>query len=173
MLNDEERQELDKELEHYEFERAACIEGLKILQRHRGGWVSDESIADLAEYLNMSPAQVDNVATFYNLIYRKPVGKNVILLCDSVSCWLLGYEDIKNHLQERLGIGFGETSEDGEFTLLPMACLGACERAPAMMVGEHLYHNLTPEKLEDILERHRTHQPDLGIVGESNGKTTQ
>ncbi|MBE0409005.1 MAG: NADH-quinone oxidoreductase subunit NuoE [Anaerolineales bacterium] len=173
MLSEEERQELDKEIKHYEFDRAACIEGLKILQRHRGGWISDESIKDLAEYLNMSPEQVDNVATFYNLIYRKPVGRNVILLCDSISCWVLGYENVLNNLQERLGIGLGETTEDGEFTLLPMACLGACERAPAMMIGEQLYHNLTPEKLDQILEGYKSSQPVTGAVGESNGKTTQ
>jgi NADH-quinone oxidoreductase subunit E len=173
MLSEEERQELDKEIKNYEFERAACIEGLKILQRHRGGWISDDSIKDLAEYLNMSSEQVDNVATFYNLIYRKPVGKNVILLCDSISCWLMGYENIEKQLQELLEIGLGETTADGEFTLLPMACLGACERAPAMMVGERLYHNLTPEQLGKILENIKLAQPEVDTPGESNGKTTQ
>jgi NADH-quinone oxidoreductase subunit E len=173
MLTDQERRELEKEIEHYEFKRAACIEGLKILQRYRGGWVSDESIKDLSEFLEMSPEQVDNVATFYNLIFRKPVGKNVILLCDSVSCWLMGYETILETIRERLGIGFGETTPDGQFTLLPMACLGACERAPTMMIGEKLYHNLTPEKVDQILDQFSVSQPEKSAIGEINGKTAQ
>lgn len=173
MLSDEERRELEKEIEHYEFKRAACIEGLKILQRSRGGWVSDESIKDLADFLEMSPEQVDNVATFYNLIFRKPVGKNVILLCDSISCWLMGYETIQEYFQERLGIGLGETSADGQFTLLPMACLGACERAPAIMIGMQLYHNLTPEKLDLILDELKVSQVKESASGEIDGKTAQ
>jgi len=173
MLSDEERQELEKEIEHYEFKRAACIEGLKILQQYRGGWVSDESIKDLADFLEMSPEQVDNVATFYNLIFRKPVGKNVILLCDSISCWLMGCETIQEYFKERLGIGLGETSADGQFTLLPMACLGACERAPAIMIGEQLYHNLTPEKLNLILDQLKASQVKESASGEIDGKTAQ
>lgn len=173
MLSDVERRDLEKEIEHYEFKRAACIEGLKILQQHRGGWVSDESIKDLANFLEMSPDEVDNVATFYNLIYRKPVGNHIILLCDSISCWVMGYESILKSLQDQLGIGFGETSADGEFTLLPMACLGACERAPAMMVDKQLYHNLTPEKINQLLDQIKVSQSDTGFVGEPDGKTTQ
>jgi NADH-quinone oxidoreductase subunit E len=155
MLSEEERQEIEKELEHYEYKRAACIEALKILQKHRG-WVSDEGLADLAPVLEMSTAELDNVATFYNLIFRQPVGENVILLCDSISCWLMGYEQIRDHMRERLGINYGETTLDGKFTLLPMVCLGTCDHAPAMMVGENLYNDLTPEKVDEILEQYRT-----------------
>ena len=104
----------------------------------------------------MSVAELDNVATFYNLIYRKPVGENVILLCDSISCWLMGYEGIRDHLQERLGIQYGQTTSDGKFTLLPMVCLGTCDHAPAMMVGEELYRDLSPEKVDQILEKYGT-----------------
>ena len=98
MLSDVERKEIEAELAHYEYKRAACIEALKILQRHRR-WISDEGLRDLAEILDMSVDELDNVATFYNLIYRQPVGENVILLCDSISCWLMGYERVRNHLQ--------------------------------------------------------------------------
>ena len=128
---------------------------MKIVQKHRG-WVSDESLEDLAPLLEMSVAELDNVATFYNLIYRKPVGENVILLCDSISCWLMGYEGIRDHLQERLGIQYGQTTSDGKFTLLPMVCLGTCDHAPAMMVGEELYRDLSPEKVDQILEKYGT-----------------
>lgn len=155
MLTEAERQEIEKELEHYEYKRAACIEALKILQRHRG-WVSDEGLTDLAPLLEMSAAELDNVATFYNLIYRQPVGENVILLCDSISCWLMGYENIRDYLQDHLGIKYGETTEDGKFTLIPMVCLGTCDHAPAMMVGEDLYRDLTPEKIDHIIEKYRT-----------------
>ena len=155
MLTEEERQEIEKELGHYDYKRAACIEAMKIVQKHRG-WVSDESLEDLAPLLEMSVAELDNVATFYNLIYRKPVGENVILLCDSISCWLMGYEGIRDHLQERLGIQYGQTTSDGKFTLLPMVCLGTCDHAPAMMVGEELYRDLSPEKVDLILEKYGT-----------------
>lgn len=152
MLSSDETKEIEHELEHYEEAHAASIEALKIVQRHRG-WVSDESIRDIAGVLGMSVEELDSVATFYNLIYRRPVGRHVIHICDSVSCWLTGYEDQLEHLRERLGIGLGETTADERFTLLPIVCLGACERAPAMMVDGRLHTDLTPERIDGILER--------------------
>jgi NADH-quinone oxidoreductase subunit E len=155
MLTEEEIKEIDQELEHYEQKRAACVEALKIIQQHRG-WVSDESIQDIAEHLDMSPEELDNVATFYNLIFRKPVGKHVILICDSISCWIMGYDNIRDHLFNRLGINnLGETSSDGQFTLLPIPCLGTCDHAPAMMIDTELYKDLDPEKIDAILETYR------------------
>lgn len=154
MLSDEERREIEAEIADYEFRQAACIEALKILQRTRG-WISDESIQDLTGILEMTADEIDNVATFYNLIFRQPVGEHVILLCDSVSCWLMGYEELQNHLRERLGVDFGQTTEDGRFTLLPMVCLGDCDHAPVMMVDEDLHRNLTPEKVDQILDSYR------------------
>jgi NADH-quinone oxidoreductase subunit E len=154
MLTDAERQEIESHVAEYPYKRAACIEAMKIVQRGRG-WVSDESLKDIAALLEMTPAELDNVATFYNLIFRKPVGRRVILLCDSVSCWLMGYEKMRQHLSERLGIDFGGTTPDGEFTLLPMVCLGDCDQAPVMMVGNDLHNNLDPEKIDQILESYR------------------
>jgi NADH-quinone oxidoreductase subunit E len=153
MLTEEERREIEEELKQYTKKRAACIEALKIVQRHRG-WISEE-IREIAEMLDMTPDELDNVATFYSLIYRRPVGRHVILICDSVSCWIVGYGPIRDYLQERLGIGLGETTRDGQFTLLPTACLGACDRAPVMMIDEELYGNLTAEKIDGLLERYR------------------
>jgi len=150
MLTSEEKKEIEAEFPRYEKKQAACIEALKIVQRHRG-WVSDEALNEIAEFLEMSPAELDAVATFYNLIFRKPVGRHVILVCDSVSCWIMGYEHILQHLQERLGIGLGETTADGVFTLLPIVCLGACDQAPAMMIDDELYGNLDPAKIDEIL----------------------
>lgn len=154
MLTEQERERIKAEGAHYDNPQAACVEALKIVQeRHR--WVSDEHLKEIAALLDMSPEALDSVATFYNLIFRKPVGEKVILLCDSVSCWILGYEDICAHLKARLGVELGETTADGKFTLLPMACLGTCDRGPAMMVGNDLYRKLDNEKVDEILGHYR------------------
>ena len=153
MLSAEEQKEIEKELEHYPDKRSATIEALKILQRHRGR-VSEQSLRDIAELLGMSVDDLDGVATFYNLIFRRPVGRHVILVCDSVSCWMMGYERIRAHLASRLGIELGQTTPDQRFTLLPVVCLGDCDHAPAMMVDEDLHHDLDPEGLNEILDHY-------------------
>ena len=154
MLLPEERKEIEAELPRYPKKQAVCIDAMKIVQRHRG-WVSDESIRDIAELLDMSADDLDGVATFYNLIYRKPVGRHVILLCNSVSCWIMGYERLRAQLQQRLGIQFGETTPDGRFTLLPIVCLGTCDHAPALMIDNDLHRDLTPESVDRVLESYR------------------
>lgn len=143
---------IDHELSCYPTTQAVGIEAMRVVQQHRG-WVSDESIEAIAAYLDMSPAELDSVATFYNLIYRQPVGRQVILLCNSVSCWMLGCETLKKRIHERLGIGFGETSTDGEYTLLPITCLGDCDHAPAMMIGDEQHHDLSAEKIDVLLSK--------------------
>lgn len=151
MLTEEDKKRIRAEAAHFERPQAASVEALKVVQE-RTGWVSDEDLKEVAELLEMSPAALDSVATFYNLIFRKPVGKHVILVCDSVSCWIMGYESISEHLKNRLGVELGGTTADGKFTLLPMCCLGTCDRAPAMMVGSDLHRNLDAEKIDRILE---------------------
>lgn len=154
MLTPEERHEIEAEITHYPNRQSACIDAVKIIQRHRG-WVSDEGIQDVAELLGMTPADVDGVATFYNLIFRRPVGRHVILVCDSVSCWIMGYDRVREHLCKRLGIGIGETTSDDRFTLLPVVCLGACDHAPTMMIDNDLHQDLDPEKIDMALEGYR------------------
>lgn len=154
MLTAEERQEIEAELAHYPTKQAVCIDAMKIVQRHRG-WVSDENIRDIGELLEMSPADLDGVATFYNLIFRKPVGRHVIMLCDSVSCWIMGYERMRAHLTEKLGIQFGETTPDNRFTLLPIVCLGACQHAPTLLVDNELHGDLDPAKIDAVLEGYK------------------
>jgi NADH-quinone oxidoreductase subunit E len=151
VLRPEEVRELEGEVEAMPRKDAACIEALKVVQRHRG-WVTDEGLRDVAGYLEMDPAQVESVATFYNLIFRKPVGRHVILMCDSVSCWMLGYDALRHRLTRELGIELGETTADDRFTLLPIPCLGNCDHAPALMVDEDLHQDLTPDDLPGILE---------------------
>jgi NADH-quinone oxidoreductase subunit E len=154
MLSEHERHEIEEEIKIFPRKDAACIEALKVVQKHRR-WVSDEGVKDIAEILEMTTDEVDSVATFYNLIFRKPVGKHVILVCDSVSCWVMGYEGIKKSLEEKLNIKFGGTTEDGRYTLLPVPCLGTCDRAPAIMIDDDLHRDLTPDKLDSILEKYK------------------
>ena len=154
MLTDQEQQEITTELSHCEFKQSASIDALKIIQKHRG-WVSDEAIKDVAAMLEMTPDELDAVATFYSFIFRQPVGRHVILVCDSISCWVMGYNPLLDLLKTKLGIAFGETTGDNRFTLLPISCLGACDRAPAMMVDEELYGPVTAEMMEEILNKYQ------------------
>lgn len=151
MLSPEERHEIEVEMPHYPDKRAVSIDAMKIVQRHRG-WVSNESIRDIAEFLGISAEDLDSLATFYNLIYREPVGRHVVLLCNSVSCWVMGYERLRERLCQRLQIQLGETTSDRRFTLLPIVCLGTCDHAPALMIDNDLYRDLSPDSAEQVLE---------------------
>ena len=137
----------------YEQKRGAILDALKIVQR-RHGWVPDEAVREVAALLEMTAEEVDELATSYSLIFRRPVGRHVIQLCDSVSCWVMGYANLRDHLRARLGIDLGQTTPDGRFTLLPAGCLGFSEQAPAMLVGEDVHGHLTPEKIDHVLERY-------------------
>lgn len=154
ILTGEDITEIEKVYQHFPLRSAACIEGLKIIQKnHR--WVSDDAVKELAELLEMSPAAIDSVATYYNLIFRRPVGRHVILVCDSVSCWIMGYEKILDGLKGRLKIGYGETTADDRFTLLSVCCLGTCDHAPAIMINDDLHRDLTTDKLDAILATYK------------------
>ena len=152
-LSQDEIAEIEAEISHLPDRESAAIDALMIVQKHRG-WVSDESLAAIANLLGMSTAELDGVATFYNLIYRQPVGRHVISMCDSVSCYVMGADGLAKDLKAKLGIGFGETTADGRFTLLPTVCLGACDKAPTMQVDEDLIENVAAEKLDEIFERY-------------------
>jgi NADH-quinone oxidoreductase subunit E len=153
MLTPEEIRELEAELAHYPRKASACIEALTIVQRGRG-WISDESLRDVAEFLGMTAEELDSVATFYPLVFRRPVGRHIIRICDSVSCWIMGYEEVCRRLTETLGIRPGETTADGRFTLLPSACLGACDHAPALMIDDDLIGDWNPAEVDRILSRY-------------------
>lgn len=154
MLSAEERDEIEAELPHYPTRKALSIDAMKIVQKHRG-WVSDEALQDIAEFLGMSTADLDGVATFYNLIFRKPVGRHVAYICDSVSCWIMGSEGVTERMVAHCGATLGEITGDGRFTLLPIVCLGACDHAPVMMIDDDLHLDLTPGKAVDILEQYK------------------
>ncbi len=152
MLTEQEISEIERELKQCPTRRAGCIEALKVVQRYRG-WISDEALSDIAILLEMTPAELDQVATFYNLIFRQPVGKHVILVCDSVCCWLTGQETILEHLRRKLGIEPGQTTPDGMFTLLPTVCLGHCEQAPAMMLDGEVIGNLSEKRIDEVIDK--------------------
>ncbi|MHB8875829.1 MAG: NADH-quinone oxidoreductase subunit NuoE [Myxococcaceae bacterium] len=153
MLTDEERKEIDHELSRYPTREAVALEALRIVQHHRR-WVSDEALRDVADYLGRSPSELEGVSTFYNLIFRKPVGRHVILVCDSVVCWTLGYQRLRERLCARLGVEPGGTTSDGRFTLLPSVCLGACDHAPVLMVDSDTHFDVNPDRLDALLERY-------------------
>lgn len=153
MLTAEEKNEIEKAISVVPIRKSACIEALKVVQHHRR-WISDESLREVAAYMQMSPEELDSVATFYNLLFRRPVGRHIILVCDSISCWVMGYDQIRTSLMNKLGIKYGETTADERFTLLPNCCLGTCDTAPALMIDKDLYKNVTTEELDSILEKY-------------------
>ncbi len=144
---------IEAEIAHLPNRESAAISALRIVQERRG-WISDESLHAIAHLLGMSADALDSIATFYNLIYRRPVGRHVLMLCDSVSCYVMGYAGIREALIEKLGIHEGETTADGRFTYLPNVCLGACDRAPVLMIDEDLIGNVAPEGLDEVLARY-------------------
>jgi NADH-quinone oxidoreductase subunit E len=152
ILSPTEIKEINAELGHYPDKAAVAIDALKIVQKHRR-WISDECLVAVAELLETSPAQLEAVATFYNLIYRRPVGKTVIHYCDSVTCWMLGSDRVQERLCRHLNVKLGEMSADGEYTVLPIVCLGACDHAPVAMVGEELKLDLTENAVNEIFGR--------------------
>ena len=153
MLTTEEKNEIEKAVSLVPYRKAACVEALKVVQEKRR-WISDESLKEVADYLKMSAEELDSVATFYNLIFRKPVGRHIILVCDSITCWVMGYEKIKEQLTRELGIEYGGTTADGKFTMLPNPCLGTCDCAPALMIDGDLYRNITTGHLPEILRKY-------------------
>ena len=151
-LSESEVARIEAECAHLPDRQSAAIDALMIVQEHRG-WVSDASLFAIARLLGMSAEALDAVATFYNRIYRQPVGRHVVMLCDSVSCYVMGADRLAEQVKAHLGIDYGETTPDGRFTLLPIVCLGACDHAPTMLVGEELVTDVEVGRLDDIFGR--------------------
>jgi NADH-quinone oxidoreductase E subunit len=122
------------------------------LCQERWGWISPGIMRAVAERLGLAPAFVEGVVTFYTMYQRRPPGRYLLQVCTTLSCQLCGTTDLVAHLREKLGIGFGETTEDGNFTLVDVQCLGACGEAPVIQINNDYYTDLTPESLDRILE---------------------
>jgi len=153
-LSEEERHEIEHALGHYPDGRAASIDALKAVQKHRG-WVPDEAIPEIAKAIGISAADLEGVATFYSLIFRRPVGRHVIKVCDSISCHLTGYEELRDELVKQLGVQYGQTTPDNRYTLLPICCLGACDRGATMMIDDDLHGPVEPADVKAILESYK------------------
>ncbi len=151
MISEQLKERLRKLVEEAHTPQEALIDMIMEVQEH-ARWLSDEDVEEIARIAGTSPLKIDELATFYNLVFRRPVGQKVIFVCDSISCWTMGSDTIVDYLCRKLRIKMGETTQDGIFTLLPICCLGNCGEAPSMMIGEKMYGNLTPEKIDEILK---------------------
>ncbi|MDA8390834.1 MAG: NADH-quinone oxidoreductase subunit NuoE [Gammaproteobacteria bacterium] len=154
MLSEESRAKIDQEIAKYppEHKQSAVMAALHIAQDEHG-WLSVSLMDYVAGLLDMRPIQVYEVASFYTMYDLKPVGRHKISLCTNISCLLRGSDDIASHLKKRLGIGFGETTPDGRFTLKEVECLAACGGAPMFMIDKTYYENLTPGRVDEILDK--------------------
>ena len=146
------------EIEHWKSrfpadrQRSAVIGALHAVQHENEGYLTTELMDAVAEYLELPNIQVYEVATFYSMYEHKPVGKHKICVCTNISCKLRGSDEIVEHLQKRLGIGLGQTTQDGKFTLKEVECLGACIGAPMCQIGKDYHEHLTPESLDKLLD---------------------
>jgi len=154
MLSTQAIEKIDYELTKYPADQrqAAVMSALRIVQTERG-WLSKDSISEVAQYLGMPEIAALEVASFYNMYDLSPVGKYKITVCTNISCMLRDSDEIVSHLQTKLGVGFNEVTADGKFCLKEGECMGACGGAPLMTVNNHVMHEfLTPEKVDEILE---------------------
>ena len=154
MLSTQAIEKIDYELTKYPVDQrqAAVMSALRIVQTERG-WLSKDSISEVAQYLGMPEIAALEVASFYNMYDLSPVGKYKITVCTNISCMLRDSDEIVSHLQTKLGVGFNEVTADGKFCLKEGECMGACGGAPLMTVNNHAMHEfLTPEKVDEILE---------------------
>jgi len=155
MLPIELKESLEEKIAHADHPREMVVDVMLALQEHYG-FLTDDAVEAVAALLGMSPLEVEELATFYTFIYREPVGKYVIHVCDSVICWMDGFESIQDYLCRKLDIAVGATSADGLFTLLPVCCIGYCDLSPAMLINRKVYGHLTPQKIDEILEKLRS-----------------
>ncbi len=154
LISEASRAEIDQWIAKYPAEQrqSACMPALRIVQDQNGGWLTEPLMDAVADYLNMPSIAVYEVATFYSMYEHKPVGRHKVCVCTNISCLLCGSDEIVGHLQNKLGIKFGEVTEDGKFSLKEVECLGACSGAPMMQIGREYFENLTPEKIDSILD---------------------
>jgi len=159
MLPEELQEKLERDIAAVDHPKELAVDVMFALQKHYG-YLTDEAVETAADLLGIAPVEIEEIATFYTFVYREPAGKYVIHVCDSLLCMLDGSETIEDHLQRKLGIRAGETTDDGLFTLLPVCCIGYCDRAPAMLINRKVYGPLTVESLDAVIDRLKTeHTP--------------
>jgi len=134
-----------------EQKRSGILEALRVVQEHEG-YLTEDAMVEVADYLNLPKIHVFEVATFYSMFFKKPVGKNVLDVCTNISCMLSDAEDILDHCKKKLKIDLNQTTSDGKFTLREVECLGACANAPVIQVGKKYYEDLTKEKVDSLIK---------------------
>lgn len=154
MIQGEVKARIDRWISHYpeDQKRSAVMSALRIVQEVNGGHLTTQLMDEVADYLDMTPIAVYEVATFYSMYEHQPVGKHKICLCTNISCMLRGSDEILEHLEKKLGVGVGEVTDDGRFSIKKVECLGACGGAPMMMIGKEYYENLTEATVDEILD---------------------
>ena len=154
MLTPEERQEIEAEFPRYPNKQAALLPALWMVQRERG-WISDQSMAEVAEVLGITPAYVKGVVTFYTMYHQHPVGRHFVQICTTSPCNLCGAEDVVKAFLKESGAGeLGATSPDGRFTVIEVECLGACGFATPLLVDDDFIENVTPDKVREIVRKY-------------------
>lgn len=156
---------LSEHCTHYANRRVGLIWVMQQLQAYYGGWLPNRAIYEASKIVGVAAPEVEGVATFFNWFFREPVGRKIIVSCDSISCYLAGADKNVEQIEKKFGIKMGETTADGEYTLLPVVCLGNCDKAPCMMVGADLHSNLSAEKIDAIFE---TYSKQLSAKGKTN-----
>lgn len=154
LISEASRAEIDRWIAKYppQQKRSAVMAALRIVQDQNKGYLSNDLKDAVAEYLDLPPIAVYEVATFYSMYELEAVGKHKICVCTNISCMLRGSDEIVAHLSKRLGIGLGETTNDGRFTLKEVECLGACVEAPMFQIADQYHGNLTPKTVDEILD---------------------
>jgi len=153
VLSEEVKTRITQLKDRYPHAKSALLPALHLAQGEHNGWLSDEVMAEVAEAMGLPPAEVRSVASFYTMFHRQPVGKHLVQVCTNLSCSLLGAGHIVEHVKRKLGIEVGETTADGQFTLLEVECLGSCGTAPMMQINDTYYENLTVERVDEILNQ--------------------
>lgn len=155
LVSKQRMQEIDHWMAKYpsDQKQSAVMSTLRIVQEEHNH-LTPELMDAVADYLDMSPIAVYEVASFYSMYEHKPVGKHLINVCTNISCMLRGSAGVVEHLEKKLGIKLNETTDDGCFTLRSVECLGACVNAPMMQVNKDYHENLTPESIDKVLERY-------------------
>jgi NADH-quinone oxidoreductase E subunit len=151
MLSETTCQQIQALIKRYPQKRSALIPSLQLAQKEVG-YISTETMCEIAQIFDLSPNEVHEVASFYTMFYKKPMGKYVIQVCTNISCLLCNAEGIVEHLTRKLGIALGETTPDGKYTLLEVECLGSCGTSPVIQINEDYYEELSPEKVDRILD---------------------
>jgi len=171
VLSEETVQEIRAAMKRYPRSRSAVLDTLRAIQQ-QFGYCKPEALNEAAEILGIDANALQMLVTFYDLFYEHPVGEHILMPCKNITCFLRGSDQLIAHLRERLGIGPGETTPDGKFTLQPMECLAACDLAPMMIADEDYYGNLTNEKVDELLEKlaaTRSGRPSPEEMGAGHG----